>query len=81
MKSFNIKNSVLRFFVTSRLVAIRGLGSIFTVLFFAGCGAGNSDVKLVVVSTTTHVTDIVKFVAGDGLNGFGEDGISSPSGF
>ena len=59
---------MLRFFVTSRLVALRGLGSIFTVLFFAGCGAGNSDGKLVVVSTTTHVTDIVKFVAGDRLD-------------
>ena len=68
MKSFNTKNSVLRFFVTSRLVALRGLGSIFTVLFFAGCGAGDSDGKLVVVSTTTHVTDIVKFVAGDRLD-------------
>jgi manganese/zinc/iron transport system substrate-binding protein len=58
---------VLRFFVTSRLVALRGLGTIFTVLFFAGCDSGDSDGTLVVVSTTTHVTDMVKFVAGDRL--------------
>ena len=58
---------MLRFFVTSRLVALRGLGAIFTVLFFAGCDSGDSDGTLVVVSTTTHVTDMVKFVAGDRL--------------
>ena len=68
MKSFNTKNSVLRFFVTSRLVVLRGLGLTFTVLFLAGCDGGESDGKLVVVTTTTHVTDMVRFVAGDRLN-------------
>jgi manganese/zinc/iron transport system substrate-binding protein len=67
MKSFNTKKTGLSFFVTSRLVALRGLGSIFTVLFFAGCDSGDSNGTLVVVSTTTHVTDMVKFVAGDRL--------------
>ena len=58
---------MLNFFVTSRLVLLRGVGSIFTVLFFAGCDSGDSDGKIVVVSTTTHVTDMVRFVAGDRL--------------
>ena len=67
MKFFNTKKTVLHFFVTSRLALLRGVGSIFTVLFFAGCDSGDSDGKLVVVSTTTHVTDMVRFVAGDRL--------------
>ena len=36
--------------------------------FFAGCGgeeAGDAATKLVVVTTTTHVTDMVRSVAGD----------------
>ena len=67
MKTSNTEKTGLSFFVTSRLVALRGLGAIFTVLFFAGCDSGDSDGTLVVVSTTTHVTDMVKFVAGDRL--------------
>jgi manganese/zinc/iron transport system substrate-binding protein len=67
MKTSNTEKTGLSFFVTSRLVALRGLGTIFTVLFFAGCDSGDSDGTLVVVSTTTHVTDMVKFVAGDRL--------------
>jgi manganese/zinc/iron transport system substrate-binding protein len=67
MKTSNTEKTGLSFFVTTRLVALRGLGSIFTVLFFAGCDSGDSDGTLVVVSTTTHVTDMVKFVAGDRL--------------
>ena len=67
MKTSNTEKTGLSFFVTSRLAALRGLGSIFTVLFFAGCDSGDSNGTLVVVSTTTHVTDMVKFVAGDRL--------------
>ncbi len=68
MKSFTARNRTLLYFVRRQWTQILGLGLTFTVLLLAGCDGGESDGKPVVVTTTTHVTDMVRFVAGDRLN-------------